>query len=132
MSKVLEHKHIIINAKVNNPPMCTKKMDEWMTNMVEAIGMKILDGPRSIYSNDEGNRGLTSSVILNTSNACVHTWDEFSPALFRLDVYTCGSLDVDVIFDLLTEFDPVEMEYLYIDREDEIRIINKGKLNADG
>lgn len=127
MTKILEHKHIVINARVNNPPMCTDKMNVWMANMVEAIGMKILDGPRSIYSYDEGNRGLTSIVILNTSHASIHTWDAVSPALFRLDIYTCGAMDIDVVFDLLKEFDPVDWNYFYFDREDEIEIIERGR-----
>ena len=128
MTKILEHKHLIIRAEVKNPPKDPAKMDTWMTNMVASIGMQILDGPRSIYSDMVGNRGLTSSVILNTSNACVHTWDEVDPGLFMIDVYTCGALDPQVIFELLQEFEPVKIEYMYLDREHGLRIIESGNV----
>jgi S-adenosylmethionine/arginine decarboxylase-like enzyme len=105
VKKILEHKHLIVRAEVKNPPKDPTLMDAWMSNMVEAIGMKILDGPRSIYSDMEGNRGLTSSVILNTSNAVVHTWDECEPALFQCDIYSCGFLDPNIIFGLLSVFE---------------------------
>lgn len=126
MAQILQHKHLIVRAEVRNPPKCTTKMDLWMTNMVSAIGMQILDGPRSIYSDMVGNRGLTSSVILNTSNACVHTWDEVDPGLFMLDVYTCGELDPEIIFGLLEDFEPVKIEYMYLDREHGLTIVDRG------
>lgn len=126
MGKILEHKHLIIRAEVNHPPKDVEKMNEWMSNMVSAIGMQILDGPRTIYSDMKGNRGLTSSVILNTSNATIHTWDEINPGLFMIDVYTCGALDINVIFDLIQEFEPVKTEYMFLDRENGLKIIDRG------
>ena len=126
VKKILEHKHLMVRAEVKNPPKDPALMDEWMTNMVEAIGMKILDGPRSIYSDMEGNRGLTSSVILNTSNAVVHTWDEVDPGLFQLDVYTCGKLDPEIIFGLLSVFEPTKIEFLFLDREHGLKTVDFG------
>lgn len=124
MVKLLQHKHLIIRAEVRQPPKCTDKMDAWMIHMVDAIGMQILDGPRSIYSDMVGNRGLTSSVILNTSNACLHTWDEVDPAIMMIDVYSCGALDPTIIFDLLQEFDPVKIEFMFLDREHNLKILD--------
>ena len=126
MAKILEHKHLIVRAEVRNPPKDTLKMEKWMSNMVSAIGMKELAAPRAIYSDMIGNRGLTCDVILNTSNAVVHTWDEISPGLFMLDVYTCGNMDTQVIFDLLDEFDPVKIEYMFIDREHGLHVLEHG------
>jgi len=34
-----------------------------------------------------------------------------------LDVYTCGELDTNVVFDFLKQFDPVKIDYKYLDRE---------------
>jgi S-adenosylmethionine/arginine decarboxylase-like enzyme len=101
-------------------------MEAWMSNMVATIGMVELAPPRAIYSEMEGNRGLTCDVILNTSNAVVHTWDEVDPGIFMLDVYTCGSLDPNTIFKLLVDFDPVKIEYMYLDREHGLNILDKG------
>lgn len=126
MAKILEHKHLIVRAEVLNPPKDTKKMEQWMSNMVAAIGMQELAAPRAIYSDMVGNRGLTCDVILNTSNAVIHTWDEVDPGLFMLDVYTCGALNPDIIFGLLDEFEPVKIEYMYIDREHGLKVIETG------
>jgi S-adenosylmethionine/arginine decarboxylase-like enzyme len=126
VAKLLEHKHLIVRAEVRNPPKDTGRMEEWMATMVAKIGMKELAPPRAIYSDMEGNRGLTCDVILNTSNAVVHTWDEVDPGLFMLDVYSCGHLDPKVIFELLQEFDPVKVEYMYLDREHGLSVLESG------
>jgi len=126
LAKILEHKHLIVRAEVRNPPKDTALMEKWMSNMVRSIGMVELAPPRAIYSDMPGNRGLTCDVILNTSNAVVHTWDEVDPGIFMLDVYTCGALEPDVIFKLLVDFDPVKIEYMYLDREHGLNILDKG------
>lgn len=126
MHKILEHKHLIVRAEVKNPPKDTAMMEKWMSDMVSAIGMKELAPPRAIYSDMVGNRGLTCDVILNTSNAVIHTWDEVDPGLFMLDVYTCGALDPSIIFKLLEPFDPVKIEYMYLDREHGLTVLERG------
>lgn len=126
MSKILEHKHLIVRAEVANPPKDTEMMKQWMSDMVSALKMKELAPPRAVYSNMVGNRGLTCDVLLNTSNAVVHTWDEVDPGLFMLDVYTCGALDPSVIFGLLEVFDPMKIEYKYLDREHGLNLIDRG------
>jgi S-adenosylmethionine/arginine decarboxylase-like enzyme len=126
VTKILEHKHLIVRAEVQNPPKDPVRMEQWMSDMVTALNMRAEFPPRAFYSNMEGNRGLTCDVILNTSNAVIHTWDEVDPGLFMLDVYTCGSLDPKVIFNLLQEFCPIKIEYKYLDREHGLTIIEEG------
>ena len=112
------HKHLIIRAEVNNPLMSAEKVSqEWMPALIDKIGMKILMGPYAVYSNVVGNRGLTAVTIIETSHIAMHIWDEVSPALMQLDVYTCGSLDPYDIVDSIAEFDPVSIEMKYLDRE---------------
>ena len=53
----------------------------------------------------------------------MHTWDECEPAMIQLDVYTCGELNTDVVFDFLKQFDPVKIDYKYLDRETGLREI---------
>ena len=75
MSKILEHKHLIVRAELNNPPKCTSAIDLWMRRLVEQIGMKILMGPYSVYSDMVGNQGLTAVTIIETSHIAMHVWD---------------------------------------------------------
>ena len=79
--------------------------------------MKILVGPEARYVNVKGNRGLTCFAIIETSHVVMHTWDECDPAMIQLDVYSCGGLDTGVVFGFLKQFDPIKIDYKYLDRE---------------
>ena len=128
MSKLLEHKHLIVRAELNNPPKCTSAIDLWMKKLVEQIDMKILMGPYSVYSAMVGNQGLTAVTIIETSHIALHVWDEVDPALMQLDVYTCSTLNIDDVFKAIEQFDPVKVEYKYIDREYGLTLLDKGSI----
>ncbi len=128
MSKILEHKHLIVRAELNNPPKCTSAIDLWMRRLVEQIDMKILMGPYSVYSDMVGNQGLTAVTIIETSHIAMHVWDEVDPALMQLDVYTCSTLNIDDVFKALEQFEPVKVEYKYIDREYGLTLLDKGSI----
>ena len=128
LSKILEHKHLIVRAELNNPPKCTSAIDLWMRRLVEQIDMKILMGPYSVYSDMVGNQGLTAVTIIETSHIAMHVWDEVDPALMQLDVYTCSTLNIDDVFKALEQFEPVKVEYKYIDREYGLTLLDKGSI----
>lgn len=127
-NKILEHKHLIVRAELNNPPKCTTAIDIWMKNLVERIGMKILMGPYSVYSEMVGNQGLTAVTIIETSHIAMHVWDEVEPGLMQLDVYTCSQLNTEDVFKAIEEFEPVKVEYKYIDREHNLTLLEKGSI----
>jgi len=116
----LFHKHLIIRAELNNPPKCSESINEWMRTLVEKIDMKILMGPYSVYCDMAGNRGLTAVTIIETSHIAMHVWDEESPGLCQLDVYTCSTLDPYDVVSAIQEFDPVNVQMKYIDREHDL------------
>lgn len=126
MAKILEHKHLIVRAELNNPPKCAEAIQDWMRSLVDTIGMKILMGPYAIYSDMVGNRGLTAVTIIETSHIAMHVWDEVDPALMQLDVYTCSTLNIQDVFAALQEFDPHHVEFKYIDRENQLTLLDKG------
>lgn len=111
------HKHLIIRAEIKNPPRDRNWTHEWLVGLVEKIDMKICMGPIVSYIDVPGNRGMTGVVIIETSHIALHTWDEDSPGLLQLDVYTCGPFDPNVIFEEIKVFEPVKVEYKYLDRE---------------
>jgi S-adenosylmethionine/arginine decarboxylase-like enzyme len=127
LGQVLEHKHLIIRAELNNPPKDPESIKEWMARLVDSIGMKILMGPYSVYSPMVGNQGLTAVTIIETSHIAMHVWDECTPALCELDVYTCSKLDPKSVFDAISEFEPTKVEYQLIDREHGLKTITNGK-----
>jgi S-adenosylmethionine/arginine decarboxylase-like enzyme len=128
LSKLLEHKHLIVRAELNNPPKCTSAIDLWMRKLVDQIDMKILMGPYSVYSDMVGNQGLTAVTIIETSHIAMHVWDEVDPALMQLDVYTCSTLNIEDVFKALEQFEPVKVEYKYIDREFDLTLLDKGSI----
>ena len=125
MSKILEHKHLIVRARVSEPPKDVKLIKNWMKRLVDLIDMKILMGPYAVYSNMVGNRGLTAVTIIETSHIALHSWDEEDPGLLQLDVYTCSTLNVSDVLAMVQEFDPVEIDYYFIDREAELKLLAK-------
>lgn len=128
MSKVLEHKHLIVRAELNNPPKCTTSINQWMERLVKKIDMKILMGPYSVYSDMVGNQGLTAVTIIETSHIAMHVWDEVDPALMQLDVYTCSTLNIEDVFNALEQFEPTKVEYKYIDREHQLTLLSTGTI----
>jgi S-adenosylmethionine/arginine decarboxylase-like enzyme len=129
MGQILEHKHLIIRAELKNPPKCAEAIQDWMKLLVDKIGMKILMGPYAVYSDMEGNQGLTAVTIIETSHIAMHVWDEVDPALMQLDVYTCSTLNIDDVFVALSDFTPVNVQYKYIDREHDLTLLDKGVIS---
>jgi len=118
--QAIQHKHIIVRAECNNPPMWPDDAVAWWNQLVKDIGMKKLDvehNPICGYVDTPGNSGLTIAGIIETSHIAMHVWDELDPALIQLDVYTCSSLDTKVVMKALEEFDPVGIETKLLDRE---------------
>lgn len=112
------HKHLLVNAKVNNSVMSEAQGIEFLTNLVDKINMKIIKGPFASYVNVEGNRGLTGIVMIETSHIAFHIWDEVRPGLVQFDLYTCGQLELDKVVSIFKDtFDVVSMDYVLFDRE---------------
>ena len=121
----MEHKHIIIRAEVNKPPQDIRKVKKWLRKLVKAIGMRPLGRPIAVYVNTENNKGITAVQCIETSHIALHCWDEVSPAIVQLDVYTCGSLDKEIVLLFLDDFEPIKVDYAMIDRAEFIDILKK-------
>ena len=118
--QAIQHKHIIIRAECNNPPMWPDDAIAWWNKLVVDIGMKKLDvehNPICGYVDTPGNSGLTIAGIIETSHIAMHVWDEIDPYLIQIDVYTCSSLDTSVVMKALEQFEPVGIETKFLDRE---------------
>ena len=123
---MLVHQHLIVSAKAGNPPRDPEYMSDWVKNLVTNIGMKILSGPHVEYLDVVGNRGLTVVCIIETSHIAIHVWDEPEPAVMMIDVYSCGELHPEKVFEALREFDIVSAEWKFLDRENGLTEIGSG------
>jgi S-adenosylmethionine/arginine decarboxylase-like enzyme len=115
MSAEIVHKHIILRIEANKPPT-EDELKVWMVDLVDKIGMKI--------DYMVGNNGPTCVVIIETSHMACHVWTDVSPALIQLDVYTCGPFDPNAVLEHIKVWDPVKVEYKYLDREHELKEID--------
>ena len=121
----MEHKHIIIRAEVNKPPQDIRKVKKWLRKLVKAIGMRPLGRPTAVYVDTENNKGITAVQCIETSHIALHCWDEVSPAIVQLDVYTCGNLDKEIVLLFLDDFEPIKVDHAIIDRAEFIDILKK-------
>ena len=117
MPASLVHKHIILRIEAKKPPGA-KELNSWVSQLVEKIGMKILEGPISAnITTIPGNCGPTCVCIIETSHIACHVWIEPDPALIQLDVYTCGPFDPKAVIEHIQIWEPTRIEYKYLDRE---------------
>ena len=123
----VQHKHLIIRSYINKPPLAedVNTLTDWIRKLIRSIDMKILGGPYTTYCDVKGNQGMTSVTIIETSHIALHTWDETSPALLQLDVYSCADFDLNIIFKLVDEkFEATKTEYKFINRENGLEEVN--------
>ena len=121
---MLQHKHLLLNAAIKTPITDTAEAIAFLANLVESIDMKIVQGPFASYVSAEGNRGVTATVMIETSHIACHIWDEKQPAEMKFDLYTCGALDsAKVLQKVDQQFGLIEAKWMVIDREDGFQVI---------
>jgi S-adenosylmethionine/arginine decarboxylase-like enzyme len=119
---VPNHLHLLVKATCKNPATEVEKLNDWFKRLVEKVRMVVVAGPTSVYVNEEGNEGLTGTVTLATSHASIHIWEKGDPAMLQFDIYSCSCFTVEEVIEHLNEFDLIEAEYLFIDRNDGFKI----------
>ena len=118
------HNHILLNGYVTNPPTNEEETIAWMKQLVSDIDMKIIQGPYASYVNKEGNRGLTATVMIETSHIALHVWDEEQPALIQFDLYTCSTLPVPTVIDSVNKYMGLENYwYMVMERRNGFNVI---------
>jgi S-adenosylmethionine/arginine decarboxylase-like enzyme len=123
---MLDHKHLIIIAKVLNPPTSPTYIKKWTKKLIKDIDMNILLGPYAVYSDMVGNRGLTCIAAIDTSSINIHCWDEDEPGTIQADIYSCKDFDINIAFRALDEFVVTKIDYHYLDRNgDKITPVKK-------
>jgi S-adenosylmethionine/arginine decarboxylase-like enzyme len=88
-----------------------------LVKLVSALKMQMLIEPIAVYSETFGNRGLTAMCALNTSSITMHCWDEKSPGTIHLDVFSCSEIIPEVVWECVSEFGIISMDYKFMDRE---------------
>ena len=113
------HKHLIVHAHVDNPPLKSDErfVEQWLTDIVHGMNMEVLRTASAAYCEQEGNRGMTADVLITTSHMVLHTWDECEQPFIEFDIYTCSELDPEMAFAALrSAFGARDISYKFIDR----------------
>lgn len=119
------HNHLLVNGYTTKELIDCYEMNKFLTNLVKHIGMKIVIPPRAFYIREEGNKGITAQVGIETSHIALHVWDEMSPSIVRLDLYTCGCLDVDDVLNYLEQnLELKDYKFLVINREEGFKVFS--------
>jgi S-adenosylmethionine/arginine decarboxylase-like enzyme len=115
-----DHLHLLVKGHIKSPPQTEKVLNEWLTQLVEKVGMKVVAGPTSVYVNEPGNEGITGTVTLATSHSSIHVWDAQNPAMFQFDLYSCSQFTPDQVLEHINEWFILETAYWsFIDRNGE-------------
>lgn len=116
---MLVHHLLVVNARIKKPPVDPVLITEWKKKLISDIGMNLLSGPHALYHDMPGNRGLTAVSVIDTSHICLHVWDEPEVGVLRLDVYSCAKFDINTVLDSIKEFEPVHVDWKFLDRTDD-------------
>jgi len=134
----LVHKQVLINLKVGSPPRDYEEVEAFIAFLIKRIDMKIAKAP-SILKNPVGytcptlgNQGTTGVGILETSHTAIHTWTEETPCKFDLDLYSCSDFDIKEILTLCECFDILSGNYVILNRNDLIQIVETGDVVETG
>ena len=120
------HKHLVIKSEVNSPLTNPLQANKFLESLIDKIHMKTMYGPVARYCEVEGNRGITCFAIIETSHIVIHIWDEPTPGILQLDIYSCKEFDLnEVILHLEEYFTISKMQYKFLDRTTGMKIIEE-------
>jgi S-adenosylmethionine/arginine decarboxylase-like enzyme len=134
----LTHKHLLMNLLVESPPRDHEELEAWLSFLIKRVDMKIAKAPTlpknpmAYYCNTLGNQGATGTGILETSHTAVHTWDDAFPYKFDFDLYSCSDFGVEKVLTLCQCFDIIGGNYIVLNRNDQIKIVEYGDIGEDG
>ena len=116
---VPDHQHLLVKGKMLNPPRTVEELNDWLARLVKKVRMEVLHGPFSVRVDDvPGNEGITGVVVLATSHSSIHVWDALDTPVFHFDLYSCTQFSSDEVREHLNEFNLVDCEWMFVDRND--------------
>jgi len=128
MKPHLVHKHLLVRAEVNSPPLFKdgERLNNEIKSLIKAIDMNILSGPHTKWSDVEGNEGYSSVAIIDTSSITFHSWKD---GVIQLDVYSCKDFAIKKVFMWLAQFDLEKVDYKYLDRDKGFKNLDDNELS---
>lgn len=115
------HKHLVVTALAENPTKSPEVVIEFLNRLVNLVDMEIFMEARARYCDDPKNSGVTGDVVITTSHASIHIWDNNPgnpyPGLVQLDLYSCKDFNAHDVLNFTEEFLSAEVvRYKVINR----------------
>jgi hypothetical protein len=106
----MEHKHLIIRAELENPPVDQQAVEAWITKLGEGVLHTVVTP-----------EGIVGTVVGETSLIAARFWNS-SPTLLQMDVFASKINPTDV-FDEIERFGVISKSFLFLDRTNAIQQI---------
>jgi S-adenosylmethionine/arginine decarboxylase-like enzyme len=117
------HYHLILRVEAEQLPNSNDECNEIISELANAIGMKIVYGPKSVKLNTPGTEGYSAFAVITTSHISLHIWEKTEPPLMQLDIFSCNSFSKRDVTDYLEQkFNIREIKDIFIDRTRAIKI----------
>lgn len=86
-----QHLHLVVNAVVEAEPDIPA-CEAWLDALPALIGMTTLAPAKCVECRDEGNEGITGTLLISTSHVAFHWWSAGSdePGRFSFCLYSCA------------------------------------------
>jgi S-adenosylmethionine/arginine decarboxylase-like enzyme len=92
------HKHLVITALVGQTPRDPGVVEDFLTELVKLVDMEIFMPAKAKYCDDPHNSGVTGVVVITTSHASIHIWDNVPgnpyPGMLQMDLYSCKDFEI--------------------------------------
>lgn len=115
------HKHLILTAVCDNPTKSEEVIVNFLNSLVKLVDMETFMPARAKYCNDSHNSGVTGDVVITTSHASIHIWDNEVgnpyPGMLQMDLYSCKDYNAAEVVEFVENyFDAKIVKYDVIDR----------------
>ena len=118
--EILHHEHLLLRCQVKNTNLVRDLhfIRNWMSSLIESIGMTVLIPPLAKYCDLPNNKGVTALAGLTTSHLAIHFWDEDpnQDAMIQFDCYSCSTFSIHNVLAQINVFtitSKVECAYVH-------------------
>lgn len=102
------HKHLVVTALVDKAPTDPQVIESFLSKLVKLVDMEIFMPPKAKYCDDAHNSGVTGVVVITTSHASIHIWDNVPgnpyPGMLQMDLYSCKDFQASDVLTFVEDF----------------------------
>ena len=102
------HKHLMLTALVDEAPQNPEVIVNFLNKLVKLVDMEIFMPAQAKYCDDPHNSGVTGVVVITTSHASIHIWDNVAgnpyPGMLQMDLYSCKDYNAEDVLKFVEDY----------------------------